>query len=101
GDVDLLVERDVGVGTAALFGGAAAGAVDEDVAHRDRRDGEKVRAVAPVGVSSTRELEIDFVYERGRRDRIARADGELAARRAAELLIDDGQDLIEGFALSS
>jgi hypothetical protein len=79
---------------------SAARAVDEDVAHRDGRDREKVRTVAPVGVGGTRELEIDFVHEGGCQDRVARLDRQLAARGAAKLLVDDGQNLIECVALS-
>ena len=84
--------------TAALLRRPTTSAIDEDVAHRDRRDAEEVRAIAPVGALRSRELEIELVHERGRGQRVARTHRELAPRGASELVIDERKNLIERFA---
>ena len=86
-------------GAAALLGHAPPRTVDEDVAHRDRGDAEEVRAVrANRRARRARELEIELVNERRRGQRVARPRGELAARGATELVVDERKDLVERFA---
>src|SRR5690349_15819850 len=94
---EVFVERDRPLVAAALFGGATACAVDEDVPHGDRGDAEEVRAVLPLGVFRARELEVDLVHEPGRRERVARPDSELASRSAAELFVNERENFVERF----
>ena len=97
----IVVERDMRCGTAALLRGPPPRAVDENVAHRDGGDAEKVRAIPPVGALRSRELEIELVHERRRRQRVARTNRQLAARGATQLVINEGKHLIERFAPAS
>ena len=67
-------------------------------AWRPRRRRGSARDRASRRVCDARELEIELVDERRRRERVARTDCELASRGATELVIDEGKDLIECFA---
>ena len=82
----------------SFLGFASPGAIDEDVSHRHGRDAEEVCPIAPVVSLGAGKLEIELVHERGRRQRIARTIRELATRGASELVVDEWEYLIEGFA---
>jgi hypothetical protein len=98
GGDQLVLERHVLTRTAALLSGAPARPVDEDMSHRDGGDSEKVRAIAPVRATGARQLEVELVHERRRRERIVRANGQLATCSPPELVVDERNDLIECFA---
>src|SRR5262249_8034032 len=72
---------------ASALAGPPAGLVDEDHAHRPRRDREEVRAVLRGPAGAPRQLQIGLVDERRRRER-------LLAWRAAQLAVRDGAQLV-------
>ena len=71
------VERDAVPRAAALLRVARARPLDQDLAHRVRRDGAEVRAVLPAAGLVLQEAQVGFVDERRRLQRLA---GPLAAR---------------------
>jgi len=93
-----VIERDRSVRSTAFFCRAATCTIDQDMAHRDGRGAQEVRSVAPIRARRSRELEVQLVNERRRKERIARSHGQLAARGAPELLIHQREDSIECFA---
>jgi hypothetical protein len=69
------------------------------VAHRYRREGEKVRAIAPFRARLIDELETGLVDQRGRLDRTrAFARAKPAVRDLAKLFVHDRQQPIERLA---
>ena len=91
-----VVERDALPHAAALERDALPRAIDEHVPHRQRRDGEEVRAIAPVGPRLVDELEVGLVDERRRRERAGRAArGEPAVRDGAQLLVGERDEPID------
>jgi hypothetical protein len=98
GGYQLVVERHVAMRAPALLGRASAGAINEDVAHRDRGDAQKVRPVLPIYALSARQLEIELMHERGSGQRVAPANGQFPARSTTELVVNQGEDLIERLA---
>src|SRR5262249_24581897 len=82
----------------ALAGGAAPRVVDEDAAHRLRRDAQEVRAPleAPLGVLVD-EPEVGLVDQRRRLERVV---GRLPAHHPrgdpVELVVDDREQLVAG-----
>src|SRR5204863_4852792 len=82
---DAAVERRGTASAAALLRVALAGVIDEDLAHRTRREGEKMGAVLPSG-GRAHQLDERLVDERRRRQRVARPErSELRAREASQL----------------
>jgi hypothetical protein len=92
----ILVQRHTVTGPATLLRQSRFRAVDEHVTHRDGRDREEVRSVAPLGVRLVRELDVRLVNQTGRRERsTAGSNGELTAGNRAEMLVHDRYELVE------
>ena len=87
-----LVERDPLPAAAALGGVAGAGALHQDLAHRQRGNGDEVGAVLELARPLGRQLEEGFVDERRGLESLA---GPLAADvargDAAQLVVDERQ----------
>ena len=90
GERDALLRRVL-----ALFRAALAGVLDQDLAHRARRDGEEVRAVLKPGVGAVEQLDVGGVDE-VRRLHAVRCPLLAHVRRGQlpELPVDDGQQLL-------
>jgi len=70
--------------------------VDEDSSHHLRRDAKEVRAILPIDVPLIDEPNEHLVYKGGRLQRVVGTlVPKLAQGDAAELLIDDWQQLVE------
>ena len=91
-----LVERDALARAAALLRAAGACALDQNLAHRMRRDRAEVRAVLPPSRFVLHETQIRLVDERRGLQRLA---GTLAAQitrgKPPQLLVDDRQQRID------
>jgi hypothetical protein len=104
GQVDV-VERDSAPSAASLLRAGLARAIDDDVSHRQRGDGEKMRSIAPFAARLLRQLEICLVYERRRRQCSITSAAECSGSEAVvgdstKLVVCDGNDFVEGFARS-
>jgi hypothetical protein len=95
GDVRI-IESNAAPLAAALQRGSRLRPVDEDVSHRDRRDGEEVGAVTPIRPRLIDQLEVGLVDEGGRGQRAAScASRELAVCNDAQLVVDERNELVD------
>src|SRR5262245_35837265 len=77
---------------ASFHGEPAPGAVDEDLAHQERRDGEEVCATAPGFRPLVGEPEISLVHERGRLQcMVASLLPHIAGSQPMQLIINERQ----------
>jgi hypothetical protein len=87
----MLVEGEAALATAALLSRLRAGVIRQDPAHRQRREGEELSAVAG-SAEVAAQLEPDFVDQRRRLQRVRLAlVGEEGLGEAAQLAIDERQ----------
>lgn len=97
-DLQIVNGRGGGAGAAAL-GKEAARAVDEDLPHGAGGDGEEVGAILDVGVSLAGEAEVEIVDECGTACRVGGVGGE-GMGEAAQVVVDDGDEVVEGRDIS-
>ena len=72
--------------------------IDQDMPHRERRDGEEVRTVAPLRRRLVDEFDVRLVDERGRRERAAAStDRKLSMGDGAQLPVHDRHESVEWF----
>jgi hypothetical protein len=77
-----------------------AGVVDEDLAHRHPGHREEVSPVREGSRLTSRELEMSFVHQGIRVERVRGAAAKLAPRDALQLSVDDLQYSVECLALA-
>jgi len=99
GEVDV-VERDSAPSAASLERATLSRAIDDDVAHRQRRDRQKMRSIAPFAARLLRQLEICLVHERGRRQCSITSSGrssggEAVVGDATKLVISESNGFVE------
>ena len=81
---------------AALDAPMAAGVIDENPAHRRRRDRHEVRASRPLHARVVDQAHVRFVNERGRTQRVpVRLALQLLLRESTELLVDQRKHVRE------
>ena len=96
GDVSRFVDRHASHAVAPLARVVTTGVIDEDPAHDLRRDTEEMRAILPIDLTLVDEPDVHLMDEsRGLQGVIGPFVPELAHRHAAELRIDERQQLIE------
>jgi len=72
--------------------------IDQDMPHRERRDGKEVCTVAPLRLRLVDELHVRLVDERGRRERAAAStDAKLSMGDGAQLPVNDWHEPVERF----
>jgi len=94
----LLVETDVVLVAPSLQPPASLRSIDQDMPHRQRRDGEEVRTVTPLRLRLVDEFDVRLVDERGRRERAAASTySKLSMGDGAQLRVHDGHKSVERF----
>ena len=99
--VDLVVERDDMKLAAALECVMLAGVIDEDAPHLVRRDADKVGLVLPRDLRDVDHLQVRFVDESGRLQRMPDAfAAKVTGSEPPQLVIDQRQQLIDDARLA-
>ena len=90
------LERDAVACASTLLRVAGAGSLDENLAHRVRRDGAEMRAVLPPPGLVLQETQVRLMDERRRLQRLAGPLAtEITRRKAPELLVHDRQQRLD------
>ena len=72
------------------------GVIDEDASHRLRRDAEEVCPILPVHLTLIDQSQVDLMHQGRRLQRVVHAfAAKLAGGYAAELIVDERQQLLE------
>src|SRR5262245_21710357 len=96
GRVEPFVESDARLAAAALQRIARAGALDQDLPHRVRRDRADVRAILPAFGAIFQELQVGLVHERRRLKRLPRTLSlEIVRRQPPQFAVDEGHQRLE------
>jgi hypothetical protein len=96
GDLCRIIERDGPDALAPFSSGMTTGVVDQDSAHHLCGHTEEVRSTPPIDTALIDQPQVSLVDQRGRLQRVSGSLApKLARRDAAELRIDEWQQLIE------
>src|SRR5208283_2441692 len=78
------------------------GMVHQDSPHQLRRNGEKMGAILPLHALVVDQASVGFIHQRGCLEAVARALAlHVAARQAAEFVVNDGGEFFQGAWVSS
>src|SRR5690606_6641532 len=95
------VEGEQGDPAPTLLGRPAGGGVRQDLPHRPRGHAKEVDAVPPRLVGRGYQLQVSLVDERRRVERVAPAVAPHGRGQAAELIVDETEDTVQGLAVAA
>ena len=95
-DVRGFVVLDLWRAAAALLRARTVGVVDQNLAHRPGRDGEKMGAVLPLRIGLVGQAQISLIDQRGRLQGVIRAfSRHIMMRETPQIFVNEGRELIE------